>query len=103
MNTLEIIKEHGLLIRQIPKSVTGCIELRHYEENNPNHEIIRPEGFNRDMVKTTKYPEKGGYWMCKEFRSTSSRVEWSYKKDFLAPTLEKSIQLYLDSIKGQNE
>lgn len=99
MDTFEIIKKYGLSIRQIPTVVTRLMEVRHYDPKNKNQKIIRPEGWNRDMVQTKKYPTNGGYWMCQKVDDTGTIVRWDIKMDFLAPTLEESVQLYLNSIK----
>ena len=117
---LNIIIEHGLSIRQIPKFVVNTHEMRHY--NSEKHTIIEielkekwhykywkdkyPNSIDEDKIVYRKYvqenkgPQNAGCWMCKQVKNTSSRVEWSIKDDNLAPTLLESITIYLKSIEN---
>ena len=122
---LNIIIEHGLSIRQIPKFVVNTHEMRHYnsekhtiieielkekwhykywKDKYPNSIDVRFDDENkivyRKYVQEIKVPQNAGCWMCKQVKNTSSRVEWSIKDDNLAPTLLESIMIYLKSIEN---
>ena len=120
MNTLAIIKEHGLAIRQIPKVVISLSDMYHFK---PGDEVIEqecetmtPKGLKlakinkqnyvvRDnkvflkRAKTTRIPDHAGWWMCQPCNNTSAQMTWFKKTHHLAPTLEESIALYLANAK----
>ena len=56
-----------------------------------------PEG--RKFMVLTQVPDNAGYWMCKQYPRTSSSMEWKKAECHLAPTLEESVKLFLDSKK----
>jgi len=120
MDMIQIIEKYGLSIRQIPKETRALYDMRHHKEGNKivysslDMEHINYIPFKKkrgddsglifdDANQTIKrrytevltVPNKAGYWMCKQVKSTSSSVQWNIKKDNLASTLEKSLQLFL--------
>jgi hypothetical protein len=125
MNTLDLIKAHGLALRQIPLSVSRLSEMRHHKEGN---EIIKTvlkdmtpsryayhkkhhstsadfelddtrQQVTRLYSRSIRIPGNAGHWLCKSTNNdTSSRIEWSCKTDNLAPTLEESVSLFVSKI-----
>jgi hypothetical protein len=125
MNTLDLIKSHGLVLRQIPLSVSRLSEMRHHKEGN---EIIKTvlkdmtpsryayhkkhhsasadfelddtrQQVTRLYSRSVRIPGNAGHWMCKQVSGTSSMVRWDSKTDNLAPTLEESVALFVASLK----
>lgn len=94
LDTYRLIKEHGLMIRQIPEAVYSTVEMRHFVEGD---EVLKsPPGFGgRDMCRKRRVPANPGYWMCRPCGHTRSTVRWNIKTDHLAPTLEESVALYV--------
>lgn len=119
MDTLTAIIQHGLSVRQIPLQTVHRYAMRHHK---PGHEIVRyelpnitPELFawhkkhhsdspdfelneerqtvTRVSTQEIKVPQYAGWWLCQKVSHTSSRVEWNYKTDHLAPTLQESVAL----------
>ena len=75
-----------------PKYDTDSPEMRfkNWKKNFPN---------GRKLLKETKTIQNGGWWYVKETKNTDSTVRFSREHDtFFAPTLEKAIDLYLNSI-----
>lgn len=67
------------------------------EKRHANYLKAFPNG--RKLLKETKIVENGGWWYVKETPNTNSTIKFSRKYDkFFAPTLEKALQLFLDSI-----
>lgn len=126
MKTLDLIKQHGLSVRQIPLQVVHLYSMRHHK---PGNEIVRvklknkEEGgfafsfhvkrhsaspdFELDHVTQTvtrlytreiTVPQNAGFWMAQKTSGTSSQVVWSTKRDNLAPTLEESVALCVQNL-----
>jgi len=56
----------------------------------------------RKLLKETKTVKNGGWWFVKETKNTGGTVTFDRKHDkFFAPTLEKAVNLYLDSINNR--
>lgn len=121
MDILNTIQTFGLSIRQIPNEVTSCYSIQHHKEGNEivyvtldshwNYEPFKKKHkdspnyifdddtktIKRALTKETTIPKNAGYWMCKQVNNTSSQVSWNIKTDNLAPTLEESVQLFLNN------
>ena len=97
---LDTILTHGLAIRQVPWTVAGVYEMRHYKPDNPEYEVVDYGG--RTMCRRTQVPLRAGYWMCQTVESTTQTVLWNYKDHHIAPTLLESVQLYLASLEKKD-
>jgi hypothetical protein len=115
---LSAIVNHGLSIRQIPKTVTSLHEVRHAK---PGDNIVEHELFGHDFdrlkryvtssdnwrfddasrrvfrryVRTIRTPKYAGFWMCQQVTNTSSTVLWRKTDHNLASTLEESVRIFL--------
>lgn len=131
MNYLEVIKEHGLMVRQIPleNRETYCAnsiktgrrkDLTEFEffwreinlDGRFKYENLKEMHKGKDYFKfddedqkifrhyatRVKANKNGGFWMCKKSTGTGSNIAWCKKSDCLAPTLEESVDLFLESI-----
>jgi hypothetical protein len=140
MNVIDIIREHSLTVRCLPKVVVSYWS---YQEGAEDKKYVREDGseikakrtvvvqeFDLEYFKRTKpskyntlspeqryenwkenFPngrkllreerevEHGEWWLVQATPNTGSTVRFDRKSDFFAPTLEKAIQLYLDSIR----
>ncbi|MGL5690433.1 MAG: hypothetical protein ACRDD8_06380 [Bacteroidales bacterium] len=52
----------------------------------------------RIFSRYKSFPKNGGWWMVQKTNHTDSQVIWSKKDCFLAPTLEESVSLYMNSL-----
>lgn len=112
MDILEMIDKHNLSIRKIPLQTVELYELQHYKEGDEIVTLTKeeqekrwrkesaerfikrfPEG--RKFCRRIKIPDHAGWYMCKQVNSTDTTVRWNIKTDYLAPTLEESINLFL--------
>ncbi|NDB65561.1 MAG: hypothetical protein EB168_07835 [Euryarchaeota archaeon] len=61
-------------------------------------EEIQKHGLaTRQVVESTEASKPySKHWMCKQIGHNQRLVKWDATKDNLAPTLEESIQLFLD-------
>lgn len=121
---LQIIIDEGLSVRQIPFQVVEVYDATHCRDGD---EIFTRNGIEtfpgdpdkkddwgrtnkqkrdefdkrfpngRKFCRRIRIPQNPGYWMCQKITGTSSMIQWSTKKDNLAPTLQESIQLYLQN------
>lgn len=127
MSTLDLIKKHGLSIRQIPEVVHSLLIMSRFEKGDEIVTVEIPEKtqalvrremerlkepaetanyvedpvtgkIRRRFAKKARIPKNAGYWMCKVSNHTSSTEHWDKKVDNLAPTLEKSIELFLSKL-----
>lgn len=127
MSTLELIKKHGISVRQIPYNNIDSFIINDYSRQRvtPEHEQIdgilarnvTKERFekmqsrgawshawlenNTVMCKVARKitPRKhGGWWMSKIEYNTGSMQTWSSKEDNLAPTLEESVTLCISKL-----
>lgn len=118
---LRIITDNFLCVRRLPFKVVSVYAYREGDENklgglngkpmygadgkeikNIKREIVTGYGnWDKDkkFIKDTKTVEKGGWFLVQPVNSTSSTVRFDLKHDFVAPTLEEAILLYLDSKK----
>lgn len=93
-NLSQIIEEHNLSIRRLPDKVISRYDIRHFKEGD---EVVEING--RKFAKRTTIPEHAGWYLVKQINNTMTTVHWSFKTDFLAKTLEESIELFLESLK----
>lgn len=121
---LDTIIKYGLSVRQIPTQVRSLFTMDHYnplEHTIFEEKIIVPNSYmywkKQDPLYANKHvrfdddkqivyrkyaceikvPTHAGYWMCKQVKDTSSKVQWNIKTDHLAPTLSQSIILFLSN------
>jgi len=105
---LKTITEHHLSVRRIPLQIISVHE-GHHRDRHPNAEIILREVKRKiagvwkteqaEFIRVIKVPDNAGWWMCQSLSNhSSSQVAWSKKHNHLAPTLEESVQLFLDSL-----
>lgn len=118
MNTLQVIKDHGLSIRQILLEVVSCLSWAPDSHLKPGDEVVEREvtqnkaylirtmgkhpAFRIDgdrlfkkVVLSRRVPDHAGWWMCQKVSNTDSRVLWDHKTCHLAPTLEESVAKFL--------
>jgi hypothetical protein len=88
-NTLELIIDHGLTVRQIPfKKV--C--LWGYRDGAPiikGAELVEENG--RRFMREVRTPAHAGKWMAKKCIDTGSEVHWNIKTDNLSDTLQEAV------------
>lgn len=94
MDTLKIILDHGLSIRQIPLQVVSVYDFRHFKDGDEVLDL--PNGVKR--VRRVKVPDHAGWWMVQKVGHTSSQVHWSYKQHPPAPTLDDAVKAYLATL-----
>lgn len=122
-NTLDAIKVHGLSVRQIPLQVVHLYSMSHRPGTDTvRHKLpdmtparfafhVKQHSTSPDFVldhaaqevwrvytREVTIPANAGCWMCQQVTWTSSRVEWSTKRDNLTPTLEESVGLFLSRL-----
>lgn len=122
----DAIIKYGLSIRQVPNEVHSLFTMERYnplEHTIVEQEVTLPNVYKywknqdadhcakhvrfdddkkiiyRKYACETKAPQYAGYWMCKQVKDTSSRVQWLMRTDNLAPTLNKSVELFLKQLK----
>lgn len=108
-NLTELIQEHSLVVRCLPKVVISYWSYRKGDEDRLNEtryygsgepitnvarEIVTRNG--RKFIKETKIVNTTDLWYVKEVKDTTSRVNFGYGA-FRAPTLEQAINLFLQS------
>jgi len=59
-----------------------------------NFYLRHPQG--RKFMVLTEVPDNAGHWMCQQVTNTSQTVTWRKDECNLAPTLEESINLFLE-------
>lgn len=104
---LQIITEHSLTIRCLPKIVITLWQFRPGDEEkfgvgiplydnigNITRTIVQKG--DKKYLQEEKTVEKAGWWYVEHTPHTDSIVRFS-KYSFLAPTLEEAIMLYLKS------
>lgn len=122
MKAYTTIVKYGLSVRQIPEVVFSTWDFKLHKEGNEIIEVVldtvkypyeflkklhggkdnfifdeENQTVKRLYTRESKIPKNAGWWMCKQVNNTSSNVAWNMSKDNLAPTLEKSIELFLNS------
>ena len=90
-DTIDIIEQYGLSIRQIPWKVVRYYDVRHKRQEG---EIVIKDGQKR--LRITKIPKNAGYWMCQQVNHTDRMVRWTPGECHLAETLEDSVKKFLD-------
>ena len=107
---IEIIASNFLCVRRLPFEVISYWSYREGDENkkwvdcngNPSKAIkslfVREDG--KKLLKEERQVSSGGWWYVKVVKDTGSIVRFNREYDkFFAPTLEKAVQLYLNSKK----
>lgn len=111
MNTeqiLQIIADNFLCVRRLPFNVVSYWT---YKEGDENKKYVDAKGTpikstktvvtredGKKLLRDERVVEKGGWWYVKPVGNTDSTVTFNRKIDkFFAPTLEESIQLYINS------
>jgi hypothetical protein len=87
--TLTLIIEHGLTVRQIPYEVVSHWGYREGDPILKNSEIVEKGG--RNYMKQVKIPTHAGKWMAKKCVDTNSQVHWNIKNDNLSDTLQEAV------------
>jgi len=106
------VNSDGSPSKSIREVVTQHFDLEHFQKTKPPkwedgtpeqrfERWIKNNPNGRKLLKETRTVEKGGWWYVVETKDTDSTVRFSSKSsdNFLAPTLEGAINLYLESIK----
>lgn len=93
MDIISIITEHNLSIRRIPNIIPETYDIRHIKEGD---EIITIG--TRRFCRRYRTPTHAGWFLCKPVNDTMAAVSWKFETDNLAPTLEQSIQMFLDKL-----
>ena len=106
---LETIEKHYLSVRRIPLQKTSVYE-GHHLDRYPNAEVFtrivrrrntqhKWESVEKEFIRVVSTPKNAGFWMVQSLsNTTNSRVTWSSKDHYLAPTLGESVQAFLDGI-----
>lgn len=87
--TLDLIVKHGIMVRQIPFSVTQRWTKRPNQILKEGEELVVIN--DREFIVTTRIPRNAGKWMAKTCKSTSSEVRWNIKTDNLSSTLHEAV------------
>lgn len=87
--TLALIIEHGLTVRQIPHEVIHHWGYRSGAPIMKDSEIVERDG--RKFIKQVKTPVHAGKWMAKKCINTGSQVNWNIKTDNLSDTLHEAV------------
>ena len=99
---LKIIHDHDLMVRKIPKFNEESWILSDPNKIRDGY-ILKTETLKNGRIRYIQYRktqnEYADYYMVKKSKGTGSMISWSLKTDHLAPTLEESINKYLESIK----
>lgn len=77
----EIMIEHGVVLRAIPKKVRGVYEKYHADEF-PNGTIEYLEDFKREMLVVWSIPKNAGKFTFECEKHTGSTVKFRGKKFF---------------------
>lgn len=98
MNILELIQQHSLIVRCLPHVVVSHWRLREGEtpDLKENQTIVTRDG--REYLREEKAVEKGGWWIIQRAAHTGATINFSLKKDYVAPTIEEAMQMFLDSL-----
>nr|WP_229649898.1 hypothetical protein [Vibrio splendidus]MCC4881873.1 hypothetical protein [Vibrio splendidus] len=94
-NTLALIIEHGITVRQIPRVVVSNWSFLPNQQPKDENERFVKVG-SRVYLEKTSYPSNGGMWMAKACTSTSAGVRWSMNEDCLSETLQEAVQKAVD-------
>ncbi|APE04121.1 hypothetical protein BM526_19320 (plasmid) [Alteromonas mediterranea] len=98
-DTLSLIIEHGLTIRQIPHKTVSMYGHRTGRPLMKDGELVERNGMTFQRV--VRVPEHAGMWMAKKCQSTSAQVKWCIKRDNLSPTLHEAVLKACHSINEQ--
>jgi hypothetical protein len=98
INTKKEVVIQDFDLEYFQKTKPSKWETRTPEQRYENFKKNFPNG--RKILKETKVVEKGGWYIVKQVFNTDSQVHFSFKEDFLAPTLEGAIELFLKSRQG---
>lgn len=104
------VDSNGNPIKSVKSVVIQDYDLKHFENTKPTkYDTDTPQQrYNtfkknfpngRKILKEVRQVENGGWWLVKQAKNTDSTIQFSFKHDFMAPTLQEAITLYLDSIK----
>ena len=88
-DTLALIIEHGLTVRQIPYESISMYGHREGQPLMKNAELVEHNG--RWFQRVVKVPANAGMWMAKKCDNTLSQVKWYIEKDNLSDTLEEAV------------
>ena len=88
-DTLALIIEHGLTVRQIPHETVSMYGHREGSSLMKNAELVERNG--RKFQRVVKVPKYAGMWMAKQCKNSWSSVEWNLERDNLSPTLEEAV------------
>jgi hypothetical protein len=107
------VDSNGNPSKSVKSVVIQDYDLEHFQQTPPASKwdkrtpLQRFEQFKksfpngRKLLREERHVDKGGWWYVKETPNTSSKVRFDRKNDkFFAPTLEESLQLFLDSKKN---
>lgn len=98
-DTLSLIIQHGLTVRQIPHSVT---EKWGYREGAPlMQDAVLIEDNGRTFQKRVRVPANAGMWMAKPCKDTSAMVRWNIKRDNLSDTLDAAVKKAVADIQAR--
>lgn len=94
LETLALIEEHGLTVRQIPRATTSRYR---YREDQP---MLKGGVRNGEFYTVTKYPEHGGKWMANYCPHSMTQYHWNLERDHLSDTLGEAVR---KAIKEKND
>jgi len=88
-NTLALIIEHGLTVRQIPTCVVNRWGMRPNHVLKDNETIVTMNG--RQFIETRRIPTNAGRWMAKRCEHSDTQVHWNINIDNLSDTLDEAV------------
>lgn len=98
----EIVAERTVVVQDFDLAYFQKTPPSFYDSSTPEERYARwkkdnPNG--RKLLKTVRKVEKGGWWYVQPCKHTSSTVTFGNGDgNFVAPTLEEAVSLYLKSL-----
>lgn len=97
----QLMVKHGLVIRAIPHTHTGCYEVRHRREF-PNAEVFYDETRKREMIRVEHRNSQGGKFIITESHTQGTVInQWckaGRKKVKFYDSIEQAVTDYLRSL-----
>lgn len=84
----EIMVTHGVVLRAIPRKITGVYEKRHREQF-PNARVEYLEKFKREMLIDERVPRNAGKFVFEANKGTESTVK--FHADRFYDSIEEAI------------
>lgn len=96
----ELMVEHGLVIRTIPKTITSTCEARHANLYPTGVIKYLPE-YKRKMLVVTTHPEHGGQVIITQCKHTQTMVKFNGDRYF--DDIQSAVDYMLEKIKQEKK